>query len=115
MRRFYLVLALLIVLLGLVHLAATLRLFDELNSRAVWFASGGLLLILTGAVNLLNRSYGAAAAGLRRTTIATNTVMTAFAALAGIAGAASGAQLAAIVGLIAATTLVSLLPRALSG
>ena len=114
MRRSYLLLALLVVLLGLFHLVSTPRFFDDLSSRAIWFASGGLLLVLTGALNLLNLSYGAAAPGLRWTSVATNAVMTGFAALAGIAGAASGAQLGAIVGLMAATTLMSALPRAVS-
>ena len=114
MRRVYLILALLVVLLGLFHTASTPRFFDELSSRAIWFASGGLLLILAGILNLLNRSYGANAHGVRWATIATNMIMTVFAALAGTAGAASGAQLAAIVGLMAATTLVSMLPRAVS-
>ncbi|MGQ0661829.1 hypothetical protein [Sphingosinicella sp.] len=115
MRRIYLILALLVILLGLFHTVSTARFFDAFNSRAIWFASGGLLLVLTGVLNLLNRSYGARASGVRWATIATNMVMTVFAALAGIAGAASGAQLAVIVGLIAATTLVSALPRAISG
>ena len=65
-------------------------------------------------LNLLNRSYGATARGLRWATVCTNAVMTAFAALAGTVGAASGAQLVAIVGLMAATSLVSALPSASS-
>ena len=56
MRRLYLVLALLVILLGLFHIVSTARFFDEFSSRAVWFASGGLLLILTGVLNLLNRA-----------------------------------------------------------
>lgn len=112
MRRIYLVLAVLVILLGLVHLASTPRLFDALNSRALWFASGGLLLILTGVLNLLNRTYGAAAEGLRWATVGTNAMMTGFAVIAGTVGAASGAQLIVIVGLMAATTFVSWLPTA---
>lgn len=115
MRRLYLVLALLIALLGLVHTAMTARLFDELNNRAIWFASAALLLILVGALNLLNRDYGARAPGLRWTTVGTNIVMAVLAVLGGIAGSASGAQLAFIIGLMAATTLVSLIPRAVRG
>ncbi len=112
MRRLYLVLALLVVALGLFHTVSTLRFFDEMSSRAIWFASGGLLLILAGILNLLNRAYGAIAPGVRWAAIATNLIMTVFAALAGTAGAASGAELAGIVGLMAATTLVSMLPQA---
>ena len=115
MRSFYLVLAVLVILLGLVHLAATFGLFDALNSRAIWFASGGVAIVLTGLLNLLNRAYGADAPGLRWSAVGANAVMTVFAALAGIAGAASGAQLVFIVGLMAATTLVSILPPRVSG
>ena len=110
MRQLYLGLALSIILLGLVHAGATTILFDELNSRAVWFASGGVAIILTGVLNLLNRAYGATASGVRLASIFANLVMTIFAALAGYAGAASGAQLAIIVGLMAVTMLVSLRP-----
>ena len=112
MRTLYLVLALLMILMGLVHLAATFALFDALTSRAVWFASGGVAIVLTGLLNLLNRAYGAAAPGVRWATVGANLVMTVFAALAGTAGAASGVQLVVIVGLMAAATLVSLLPAA---
>ena len=112
MRRLYLVLAFLIILLGAVHLASTPQIFEGMSSRALWFASGGLLLVLTGVVNLLNRTYGAAAPGLRWATVGTNAVMTGFAAIAGTVGAASGAQLVVIVGLMAGTTLVSLLSGA---
>lgn len=115
MRSLYLVLAILIVLLGLFHLGSTPRFFDALDSRALWFASGGLLMALAGLLNLLNRTYGAGAPGLRWSTAATNIIMTAFAALAGVVGAASGAQLGAIVGLMAATALLSLLRRSVSG
>ena len=110
MRHLYMVLALLIILLGLVHTAAATVLVDELNSRAVWFSSGGVAIVLAGIINLLNRAYGATAGGVRLAAIFANVVMTALAALAGYVGAASGAQLVLIVGLMAATTLVSLRP-----
>ena len=110
MRALYLILTCLIILLGVVHVSATFALFDGLSSRAVWFASGGLAIILTGLINLLNRAYGAAAPGVRCTAIGSNLAMTIFAALAGVAGAASGIQLAIIVGLMAATTLLSFRP-----
>jgi hypothetical protein len=115
MRRLYLVLACLVILLGLVHFAATFGTFDAFTDRAVWFASGGLAILLTGILNVLNRAYGAAAPGLRWATFGANAVMTLFAALAGIAGGASDAQLVVIVGLLAATTLVSFRPSPVSG
>ena len=114
-RRLYLVLAGLIILLGFVHVAATFSLFDALNARAVWFASGGIAIVATGLLNLLNRAYGHTAPGVRWAAIGTNAVMTLFAALAGVAGAASNAQLIVIVGLLAGTTFVSILPSKVSG
>ena len=107
MRAVYLVIAALIILLGLVHIAATFLLFDGLGSRAVWFASGGVAIVLAGLINLLNRAYGAVAPGVRWAAIGANVTMTALAAIAGIAGAASDAQLVFIVGLMVAATLLS--------
>jgi hypothetical protein len=114
MRRLYLLLACLIVLLGMVHISASFVLFDALTGRAIWFASGGLAIILTGVLNLLNRVYGATAQGVRWSAIGANAAMTVFAALAGVAGAASDAQLIVIVGLFVATTLVSFRPLPVS-
>ena len=110
MRTLYLILAVLIILLGLVHISATFLLFDALNSRAVWFASGGVAIVFTGLFHLLNRSYGASARGVRWTTFGASATMTGFAAIAGFAGAASGLQLVLIVGVMAAATLMSLRP-----
>ena len=110
MRMVYMIVAFLIILLGLVHVAAAFAIFQELSGRAVWFASGGLAVVLTGLINLLNRAYGAAARGVRWTAFGANAVMTVFAALAGLAGAASNVQLVVIVGLMAAATLLSLRP-----
>jgi hypothetical protein len=112
MRHLYLVLALLIILLGLVHLVATFSLFDEINSRAIWFASGGVAIIFTGILNLRNRAYGRSARGVRWASFGANAVMTIFAALAGVAGAAADVQLVVIVGLMAAAALMSLMPAA---
>ncbi len=85
-----------------------------MNARALWFASAGLLLIVTGMLNLLNRAYGRAAPGLHWACVATNAVMFVFAILAGYAGAASDLQFVFIVGLMAATTLASALPAAIA-
>lgn len=112
MRRLYLVLAILIVLLGLFHVASTPRFFDELSNRAIWFVGGGLAMILTGILNLLNRAYGDIAPGVRWVSISANATMTAFSATAGYVGGASIVELAVIVGLLGAATLVSALPPA---
>jgi hypothetical protein len=41
---------------------ATLHFFKTLASAALWFFSGGIAMALTGALNLLNRALGQAAA-----------------------------------------------------
>lgn len=112
MSRAYLVLSLGTIALGLVHIAATFRIFPRLSGAAVWFAGAGLAIILTGALNLLRRIYGEAALGVRIVCLVANVVMTAFAALAGYAGRASAAEFLIVVGLVGGTTVFSVLPGA---
>ena len=111
MRAVYASVGGLIILLGLVHFAAAFLIFDAFNSRAVWFASGGIAIVLAGLLNLLNRAYGAGAPGVRWAAIGANVAMTGLALAAGIAGAASGVQLVVIAGLMVAATGLSLQPR----
>ena len=77
-----------IVALGVVHMMSTFRLFGSLTGAAIWFFTGGIAMVLTGALNLLNRSYGAAAPGLRWFCVATNVTMTALAFVSGRVGGA---------------------------
>lgn len=112
MSRIYLLVSLGIIGLGILHIASTPRLFAQLSSPAVWFASGGLAIVLTGVLNLLSRTYGHAAPGLRIACVSTNAVMTAFAVLAGYVGRASASELALILSLMGGATLLSLLPSA---
>jgi hypothetical protein len=112
MRRAYVVLSLGIIALGVVHIAATPRFFTDLTSAAVWFASGGLAMMLTGALNLLRRAYGHVAPGLRLVCLAANVAMTGFALLAGYAGRASVVELALVLGLVGGATVLSATPAA---
>ena len=112
MPRIYLLISLGIVGLGILHIASTPRFFTQLSSSAVWFASGGLALILTGVLNLLRRTYGHLAPGLRTACVSANAVMTAFAVLAGYVGRASAVDFVLVLGLIGGATLLSLLPSA---
>jgi len=112
MRRAYFVLSLGIITLGAVHIAATPRYFAHLTSAAVWFAGSGLAMILTGALNLLRRAYGAAAPGLRLVCVAANAVMTGFGLLAGYAGRATAAEFALVLVLIGGATVLSTIPAA---
>lgn len=52
MNRLYAALAWSAIGLGVLHIAATPRYSTELTQAALWFVSGGLLMILTGVLNL---------------------------------------------------------------
>lgn len=111
MRRVYLTLSCGVTALGLVHIAATARHFPALTQAALWFLSGGLFMVLVGAQNLLNRSYGAVAPGLRWVSVAANAVITLFALTAGLVGPAGALELSVVVGLLAANGVLSALPH----
>jgi len=112
MRAVYLLLGICLVALGLIHIVSTPRFFVHLTSGAVWFASGGLAIMLTGAVNILRRAYGEIAPGLRLVCVIANIVMTGFALLAGYASGASVAQFVVVVVLLGGATVLSLMrPR----
>src|SRR6185295_7889900 len=98
-----------IVALGVVHMTATFGIFASLTGAAVWFFTGGIAMVMTGALNLLNRAYGATAPGLRWFCVATNVVMTALALVSGRVGHAGLGQLMFVVGWFAATGAVSVL------
>ncbi len=106
MRQIYAVLAWGIIILGVVHMLATFRL-GALTMSTLWFFDGGVVLVLTGALNLLNRTYGASARGLRWCCVGTNVTTMILSLVAGIVGHASGGQVVTVVGWFAATTLVS--------
>jgi len=104
MRKVYGVLGWGIIVLGMVHMASTPR---ALTASAMWFFSGGIAMVLTGALNLLSRTYGGTAPGLRWFCVSTNAAMTAFALIAGAVGRASVGELIAIAGWMGATTVIS--------
>ncbi len=101
-----------LVALGTWHMLLTPFLYYELAMPALWFFSGGMLIVLDAVLNLLNRSYGASAAGLRRTTIVANLAVTAFAVFGGLVGAAGAAEMAVILGMYAALVVLSCMPSA---
>jgi hypothetical protein len=91
---------------------ATFR-FHALTSAALWFFSGGITLVLTGAINLLRRSYGHIAPGLRRVCIGTNIGITIFAVLSGIVTHAGIFSFILVVALVGGATILSLTRRSL--
>ena len=101
---------------GAVHAGATARLFDHLlSTRALWFACGGLVIMMTGSLNLLRQRYGPAAPGLVRVTLAANLVLTAFGITYGSVSRASAAAWALVLGLNLGTTILCLVPGAQRG
>ena len=109
MRYLYSVLGWGIVALGAVHMSATFRIFGSLTGAAIWFFTAGIAMVLTGALNLLNRAYGATAPGLRWCCIATNVGMTVLALVSGRVGRVSRGELLFVVGWFAATAAASVL------
>ena len=112
MRLIYFIISILIIGLGVVHLVATPHFYPHLTSAAVWFASGGLLIILTGFLNLLRRAYGEIAFGIRLVCVITNILMAAFALLEGYVSRASVAQFVLVLGLMSGATALSFLTSA---
>ena len=92
---------------------ATLHIFHSLNSAALWFFSGGIALALTGALNLLHRTYGHIAPGLRKVCIGTNILMTIFGVLSGVVTHAGIVGFILVLGPIGGATVLSLSRRAL--
>lgn len=100
-----------IIVLGLVHIAATWLLYADLTSRALWFASGGIAMALGGALNVLQRLYAGVAPGVSPACIAGNVSLTALAAtFVALAGArvAREPQFLLLLGLLLGTTWLSL-------
>lgn len=107
MRRAYGTLAWAIILLGAIHMASTPRRFATFNASALWFFSGGMVLLLTGSLNLLNRAYGAIAPGLLWVCRATNVGMLAFSVVGGLVTHGTLAELAVVLGVMGAMTVLS--------
>ena len=102
-----------IVALGAVHMLATFRIFHTMNNSALWFFSGGITLVLAGSINLLHRTYGPIAPGLRKVCIGTNIFMTIFSVASGIITHAGIAGFTLVLGLLGGVTILSLGRRAL--
>ena len=64
MRTLDLVAGWLLIAFGALHASLTRRMHPVIDINAVWFASGGLLIIAIGALNLLRVAYGSVAKGV---------------------------------------------------
>ncbi len=111
-RTLYGIASWLLLAFGLVHVAATPSRFDALSSGALWFVSGGVVLILVAGLNLLNRSYGGAAPGVRRVALAANIVNLTLAITSGIVGRSGIAGWVIVLGILVPLTVLSAIPGA---
>jgi len=112
MRTLYGVASWLLLAFGLVHIAATPSRFDTLTSGALWFLSGGVLLVVVASLNLLNRAYGVAAPGVRRVALVANIVNLGLATASGIVGRSGIAGWVIVLGILVPLAVLSAVPRA---
>jgi hypothetical protein len=65
----------LLIAFGALHLSLTRRVHPDLDINAIWFASGGLLIIAIGALNLLRVAYNSVAKGVHVVSVIANIVL----------------------------------------
>jgi len=75
MRRIDVVVGWLLIVFGAAHLSFTRKFDPSLGMNAVWFASGGLLMIAIGALNLLRVAYATVAKGVYIVSVIANVVL----------------------------------------
>jgi hypothetical protein len=114
LRQLYTIESWALAVLGAVHMATTFRIFEKFSQPAVWFLGAGLLMVFAAGLNLLNRTYGRIAPGLRIVCIAANISMLTFAVAAGLAGRAGIGQWMLVLGIIGPLVVLSCL-RSVNG
>lgn len=75
MRTIDRIVAWLLVAFGLIHLALTGKVHPHLGINAIWFASGGLLMMAIAALNLLRVAHGSIARGLHAVSVIGNLLL----------------------------------------
>jgi hypothetical protein len=75
MKTFDVVAGWLLIAFGALHLALTRKVHPIIDIDAVWFVSGGLMIIAIGALNLLRIAYGSIANGVRVVSLIANIVL----------------------------------------
>jgi hypothetical protein len=103
-----------LVALGGLHMLTTIRLSASSPPFRVWFFGAGIAMALTGALNLLHRSYGSSAAGVRMVCRAANVFLTLFAVAAGAVTRASPAAFIVIVSLTGGALILSFVRSAVN-
>lgn len=107
LNRLYAFLGWAIVALGGLHMLATIRLSASTPAFRVWFFGAGLAIALGGAVNLLNRTYGESARGLRIVCRIANVLLTLLGAVAGPLTGASAPEYILIMSLLGGALVLS--------
>ncbi len=74
--RLYLVVGWSLVSIGAIQMMFSPFRFRSFDEAALWFATAGIAVILTGALNILNLGRQRADAGLRRVCVAANIAIT---------------------------------------
>ena len=105
LSRTYAVLAWLLAVLAVLHMATTFRLASATTSTKVWFFGAGVAMAQTAALNLLHRSYRRSA--LSWVTRGSNILMLGLATAGGLATDASVTELVVILGALATLLLLS--------
>lgn len=75
MRTLDIILAWLLIAFGALHLALTRKVHPNIDIDAVWFMSGGLLMITIAVLNLLRVAYSAVAKGVWAVSVIANIVL----------------------------------------
>lgn len=107
MMRAYALLPWGLIVLGVLHMGATFRFHSTLTPAALWFFNGGMVLVFTGVLNLINRRHGAEIAALRWFSVTVNVFLLGFATVSGLVSGAGLGELVVVVGLMAAITILS--------
>lgn len=75
MRRLDIIVGWLLIAFGAAHISFTRRVDPSIGINAIWFASGGLLIITIGALNLLRVAYRSVAKGIYVVSVVANIVL----------------------------------------
>jgi hypothetical protein len=96
-----------IVALGGLHMLATIRLSASTPAFRLWFFGSGIALVLVGALNLLHRTYGRSAPGLRMVCRSANVLLTLFSIVGGALTHATIPEYILVCGLLGGALILS--------
>jgi len=107
-RTVYAILSWALAALGGLHMAATSRSANLVSLNALWSFSAGVLMAFCAALNLLNRTYGPVAPGVRRVCLAANLVVTAISVTGGVLSHAGPLEWSIVLGILVPLTVLSI-------